>query len=107
MSIQRNIISVVRCPALAGVAVEISACTGIEGELKPCPYMLSSAEGLVKCTHNPEDPKKVFAPSGERRESSMITHPEYKVGVQNIFSLQVHQGAALGPEWAAASVNIL
>jgi hypothetical protein len=117
-TIIRNIVSVVRCPAMAGVGVPIQVCQGND-KIKPCPYMMNlwsdtkpgSFPSIMTCTYNPDSPKKVLDPETRKpytnRRESPYLGPEQRAQADQIFSLQVPADTDAGPEWQNARMNML
>lgn len=104
----RNIITVVRCPAIGGVAVQTSACNG-SGKYKTCPHYKGSKNSVLECVY-----PKTFSNKGsvgeERREQAMIrsnqtpSNPLGFIQTDQIFSLHIHEHN--NDEWRSARINI-
>lgn len=110
MSIERNKIEVVRCPAIGGACVEVSSCRGFVSEsgtqlLLPCPYFLSEKGQKLRCTFHPNDPKRVLRREGPGSRPSAMVQGEMRMTAERVFALQVHAGERLGSEWESARVN--
>ncbi len=115
---ERQILSVVRCPALGGVAVPTYNCTGFDS-VQACPYFTGATLVLevgntpgpsIDCGYRGPGSKKPADPLTRRPYSNRRDNPqlpkEARPKPEDFFSLQISPGVpGLAKEWKNARVN--
>lgn len=116
---ERQILSVVRCPALGGVAVPTYNCTGFDS-VQACPYFtgatisletgVTTGKSSIACGYRGPGSKKPADPLTRRPYSNRRDNPqlpkEMRPKPEDFFSLQLSpQLPGLAKEWKNARVN--
>lgn len=94
----RNILEVVRCPAVGGAAVPAISCTGVQGnaDLKRCPYYYSKDGQQIQCCYHPSGPNKPKTVLSDEQPREII---RLWTAQDPVISLQVVKSNDLPPEW--------
>lgn len=94
----RNILEVVRCPAVGGTAVPVISCTGVQWNenLKRCPYYFSKDGQQIQCCYHPSGPDK---PKTVLSDEQPRTTVRLWTAQDPLISLQAIASTELPPEW--------